>query len=363
MNTETRRPLSYAIEACDTMMRKFPDAADLPPKPQFHYHAGVFLSGMLKTYHLCKDEKYFDYAKRFVDYYLDAEGVVHHSNMGKMDDMMPGLLMYDLYERTGDERYHKALKTFVDIIIDQPRTKEGGFWHMDSTPNEMWLDSLYMGGPICARYGKTFDRPLCYEVCAFQALTMEKCTRDAKTGLLHHAYDSAREQSWADKETGKSPEFWGRSIGWVPVAVADELDFIPEDFYLRDEMIRMLTDLLKALVPFQDEKTGLWYQVVNKGYDPRNWLETSCSCLYVAAMCKAIRKGYLDKSYLRFAKKGYEGIIDRLKWDENGLVLDGVCIGTGVGDYEHYLARPTSKNDLHGMGAFILMCQEAEQVL
>ena len=87
------------------------------------------------------------------------------------------------------------------------------------------------------------------------------------------------------------------------------------------------------------------------------------SLLYVAAICKAVRRGFLDRSYLRFARKGYEGIISRLKWDEKGIIIDGVCIGTGVGDYEHYLARPTSANDLHGMGAFILMCQEAEQVL
>ena len=362
MTMENRRPLSYAMEACDTIMRKF-EAQDLPPKPQFHYHAGVFLSGMQKTYRICKEEKYYNYIKRFVDEYIDADGNVLHCDSGSMDDIMPGILMYDLYKRTGDERYRKALDTLVGYIIDFPRSPEGGFWHKKRYPNQMWLDGLYMGGPICAQYGKEFGRPLCFEVCAYQALLMEKRTRDEKTGLLYHAYDQSRAMTWADPETGKSPEFWGRSMGWVPVALLDDLDVFPEEFAPRGEIIRMATDLLKALVPYQDEETGLWYQVVDKGDDPRNWLETSCSCLYVAAICKAVRKGYLDKSYLRFARKGYEGVISRLKWDEKGIIIDGVCIGTGVGDYEHYLARPTSANDLHGMGAFILMCQEAEQVL
>ena len=362
MSMENRRPLSYAMEACDTIMRKF-EAQDLPPKPQFHYPAGVFLSGMQKTYRICKEEKYYEYIKRFVDEYIDADGNVLHCDSGSMDDIMPGILMYDLYKRTGDERYRKALDTLVGYIIDFPRSPEGGFWHKKRYPNQMWLDGLYMGGPICAQYGKEFGRPLCFEVCAYQALLMEKRTKDPETGLLYHAYDQSRAMAWADPVTGQSPEFWGRSMGWVPVALLDDLDFFPEEFAPRGEIIRMTTDLLKALVPYQDEKTGLWYQVVNKGDDPRNWLETSCSCLYVAAICKAVRRGFLDRSYLRFARKGYEGIISRLKWDEKGIIIDGVCIGTGVGDYEHYLARPTSANDLHGMGAFILMCQEAEQVL
>lgn len=361
MNNEARRPISYAMEACDTIMRKF-KAEDLPPKPQFHYHAGVFLSGMIKTYHLCKDEKYFQYVKDFVDFYVDKEGEVHHSRF-HMDDMQAGVLMYDLYERTGEEHYKKALTKLVNIVIEQKRNPEGGFWHGIDTVDQMWLDSLYMGGPIVAQYGQMFNRPLCFEVCAYQAWLMEKSCKDEKTGLLYHAYDYTRSMPWADPVTGKSPEFWGRAMGWVPVAIEEDLDYIPEDFGKRGEMIRIVTDLLKALVPYQDEETGLWYQVVNKGYDPRNWLETSCSCLYVAALCKAVRKGYLDKSYLKFAKKGYEGIINRLKWDEKGIIVDNVCIGTGVGDYEHYLNRPTHANDLHGMGAFILMCQEAEQVL
>lgn len=33
-----------------------------------------------------------------------------------------------------------------------------------------------------------------------------------------------------------------------------------------------------------------------------------------------------------------------------------------VGDYDHYIHRPVSANDLHGVGAFLLMCEECEQV-
>ena len=82
-------------------------------------------------------------------------------------------------------------------------------------------------------------------------------------------------------------------------------------FAQRDELIRMLTDLLKALVPYQDDESGLWYQVVNRVDDPRNWLETSCSCLYTGGIAGAVRRGFLDRSYLKFARKGYDMAVEQ----------------------------------------------------
>ena len=61
-----KRPLDYAKASMDTMMRKW-EAPKLPPEGRFHYHQGVFLSGMYKSYELCKEEKYFDYIKSWVD--------------------------------------------------------------------------------------------------------------------------------------------------------------------------------------------------------------------------------------------------------------------------------------------------------
>ena len=362
MDQQNRRPIDYAVEACETIMKKF-DAPDLPPKARFHYHQGVFLSGVMKTWKLTGDDRFFDYARAWVDSLVDEDGVVHNSNPGEMDDIQPGILLYDLYERTGEEKYRKAFSYLASLIIDFQRNPEGGFFHKDRYPNQMWLDGLYLGGPICVMYGKMFHRPLCYEVASFQALLMEEVTRDWETGLLYHAYDQSRKAPWSDPVTGKSPEFWGRAMGWVPLALLEELTYIPEVFAQRDELIRMLTDLLKALVPYQDDESGLWYQVVNRVDDPRNWLETSCSCLYTGGIAGAVRRGFLDRSYLKFARKGYEGIIRRLGHDENGVLVDNVCVGTGVGDLDHYYGRPTSTNDLHGMGAFILMCIEMEELL
>lgn len=358
-----RTPLDYACEACDMMMRRW-RAEDLPPKHQFHYHQGVFLSGMEKTYRLCHDTRYMDYVKAWVDSIISDVGDITQFNAGQLDDLQPGILLFPLYEATGDERYKAALDTVAYYIATHPTCKNGGLWHKAWYRYQMWLDGLYMAGPFAAQYGARFQEPALLEMVVRQAQLMEQVTRDSKTGLWYHAWDENKHVFWANRETGCSPEFWGRSMGWVPVALLDEWEFLPESMAEgKAELARIATDLLKALLPWQDEQTGLWYQVVDKGDRPDNWLETSCTCLYVAGIMKAVRLGLMETSNLPAAVKGYTGVIERLTYGENGVEIGGVCIGTGVGDYQHYVGRPTSVNDLHGVGAYLLMCQEVAQTM
>ena len=352
-------PLDYGRQSIETMMRKFP-AADLPPKGRFHYHQGVFLSGVYQIYLECGDERYFRYVKDWVDSIIDGDGEIGRFDRGQLDDIQPGILLYPLLERTGESRYRKALDTLLPIVRDFPRNEEGGFWHKDRYPDQMWLDGLYMAGPICAEYAHRFGQKEYLELAIEQALLMREKTKDERTGLWRHAWDCSRRAAWADPDTGLSPEFWGRSIGWVPVTVLDELDFVPEDHPRRPALCELVRELLEAVCRYQSPE-GLWYQVVDKVGQEGNWPETSCSCLYAAAICKAVRRGILPREYLQWAGRGYEAVIRSLDREGEDLLVGGVCVGTGVGDYRHYCGRETSVNDLHGVGAFLLMCAEAER--
>lgn len=358
---EIREPLYYAQAAVDTMMRKF-QAAQLPPKGHFHYHQGVFLSGVYQTYLLCGKDAYFQYIKDWVDSVMDDEGNILDYDPGQLDDIQPGILLFPLYERTGEEKYRKALDKLLPAIRDFPRNAEGGFFHKIECPDQMWLDGLYMAGPISAEYAARFGQREYLDIAIEQALLMRKKTEDPATGLWYHAWDCSKKAEWADLVTGLSSEFWGRSMGWVPVAVLGELDFMEPGQKGHDELCRLVKDLLTALVRYQSQE-GRWYQVVNKGGEAGNWLENSCSCLYVAAICKAVKKGILDQEYLENAHKGYEAVIRSLTWNGEDLQIGNVCIGTGVGDYRHYCERPVSVNDLHGVGAFLLMCAEMQRSL
>ena len=358
MGNNNKAALDYAKMGADTLIRRF-TVEELPPKDRFFYHQGVFLSGMERTYLLSGDTKYYKYIKEWVDYYIDENGNVRfdiHSR--QFDDMQPAILLFNLYKETGDGRYKKALDKFAPLVDMWPTNAQGGFWHTYVHPNQMWLDSLYMIGPYSAMYAHYFYRPYFFEKVYHQMNLMRRNMTDPKTGLLYHAWDDSKEAGWADKTTGLSPEFWGRAIGWYAVAIFDILDYLPEDHPRRHEFISAGLDIINALIRFQDEQTGLWFQVVDKGGESGNWLETSCSSLYTCAVAKAVRKGFLDTSYAGYMHKGYQGVINTLGFEGDDLIVPNVCIGTCVGDYEFYINRPTVANDLHGMGAFLLMCTE-----
>jgi len=354
-----KRPLAYALAACDTMMRRFAPA-DLPPVGRFHYHQGVFLSGVMETYRLCGEQKLFDYVRGWVDSIVDEYGDIRNFNPGQLDDLEPGGLLFPLYTATQDTRYKYAMDTVLWFYEHFPKNSFGGFWHNGMGRDQMWLDGLYMAGPFLAQYAKEFDRPDLMDVVTLQAQLMERFTRDPKTGLWYHAVDLLKRHGWADPVTGCSPAFWGRAMGWVPVALLNEMDFM--DAPHRRALARITRDLLCALIPYQDAETGLWYEVVDKGNQTGNWLETSCSCLYTAGLCKAVRLGVLSADTLPAAQKAITGIISRLTCDGDNVLIHDICEGTWIGDYDFYVGRKRCVNDLHGVGAFLIMCAEAERV-
>ena len=349
--------MQYAMAACETMMRNYAPE-NLPPAGRFYYHQGVFLSGMQAIYLLTNEKRLLAYVKAWVDSIVNEFGDILNFNPGQLDDLQPGVLLFPLYAATGDARYKQAMDTIIWFYERFPKNSLGGFWHNAMGRDQMWLDGLYMAGPFIARYAKEFDRPELLDIVVLQAELMEKLTRDPDTGLWYHAVDIQKRHAWADQDTGCSPEFWGRAMGWAPVALLDEMDFM--DGQNREILARITRDLLNALIPYQDEASGLWYQVVDKGGQPGNWLETSCSCLYAAGIYKAVRLGVLPQSALTAADKALRGIISRLEYDGDDLLINDISEGTWIGNYDFYCNRKRRTNDLHGVGAFLLMCAETE---
>lgn len=128
----------------------------------------------------------------------------------------------------------------------------------------MWLDGLYMGEPFYAEYTVTFEDGAKLDDIAHEFELIQKKATDKKTGLLYHAWDESKEMPWANKETGVSPNFWSRSMGWYVMGLVDVLDYFPKDHPKRKELILYLNNISNALVKFQD-KSGLWYQVTDMG--------------------------------------------------------------------------------------------------
>lgn len=357
-----RSPLDWAEAACQSLMQQFMPE-ELPPAHRWHYHQGVFLCGMEEVAELTGEDRYAAYIKRYVDKLIDEQGNLYFAR-DELDAIQPGLLLFRLAKQHPDDsRYEKAAYKLRHLFHTLNRTSEGGFWHKDKYPYNMWLDGLYMGGVFALKYANAYGEPELRQLALLQEQLMRKHMRDDKTGLLYHAWDESRQMAWANPETGCSPEFWARSLGWYGLAVSQFLDELPAGEPGIQQLEDALEQFVQAIIPYQHAATGLWYQVVDKGNLEDNWLETSGTSLFIYAIAKAYQRGLVDEKGLEAAKRGYQGLLETVQYAEGRFMLPKICIGTSAGDYQNYVTRPTSENDLHGVGAFILASVEMEKIL
>ncbi|MCL6591085.1 MAG: glycoside hydrolase family 88 protein [Firmicutes bacterium] len=331
----------------------------------WHYETGCILKAIAQVWLKTKDERYYRVIEDLIGALVDPEGNIRGYTIEEynLDQINPGKILFLLLKQSGDERYQKALRLLAAQMKGHPRTGEGGFWHKKIYPYQMWLDGLYMAGPFLAEYAQAFDEPGLYDEVARQLLLAEKRTRDPFTGLLYHGYDESREQKWANPQTGCSPHFWGRAMGWYAMAVVDALDYLPVEHPKRGEIIGIFARMIEALLKVQDPATGLWYQVLDQGGRPGNYPEASCSCMFVYAILKGCRLNYLSRNCRIAAEKGFTGIVQNfVEVGRTGKVtLNSICGCAGLGgnpyrdgSYEYYIQEPVKANDYKGLAPFIL---------
>jgi len=198
---------------------------------------------------------------------------------------------------------------------------------------------------------------------------MERHSRDPKTGLLYHAWDEAKEQKWADKTTGRSPHVWGRAMGWYAMALDDTLEVFPENNPRRAELIAILNREAAAIEKYQDPKSGVWWDIVDLGGKEKNYLESSASAMFVYALARGVREGYLPERYMKFATRGWEGIKrEFIKTNDKGETdWEGTVSVSGLGgipyrdgSYEYYMSEKVRTNDAKGLGPAIRAALEME---
>jgi len=339
---------------------------------RWHYEPGVALLALKQVWLRFGKQEIYEYVKRNVDEFVGPDGGIRTYRLEEynLDQINEGKLLFFLYETTGDERYKKAATLLREQLRTQPRTKEGGFWHKQIYPCQMWLDGIYMASPFYAEFASRFGEPERFDDVAHQIILIEKHTRDPESGLLYHAWDESRSQKWADPDTGCSPHFWGRALGWYAMAIVDVLDYLPMDHAQRAQIIAIFQAAMNAVARVQDPITGVWYQVLDQGDRPGNYLESSASCMFVYAMARGVRNGYLGEEYLAVARRGYDGILTEfVTVDDQGWVnLNGICAVAGLGgkpyrdgSFEYYVGEPVIANEYKGIGPFIMASVEMEE--
>jgi unsaturated rhamnogalacturonyl hydrolase len=352
-----------------TILQQWP--AGPTNKNVWGYELGFLLDGMAAEWHTTADGVDFAYIKATVDQYVTDDGAItgYKANGHTLDDIEMGRAVLLCYRVTQQAKYAHAAQFLHQQLALQPRTPSGGFWHKQVYPNQMWLDGAYMAEPFRAEYAVTFQTPEDFDDIAHQLLLMDAHMRDPRTGLLRHGWDESKQQPWADKTTGLSPEAWGRAMGWYAMALVDVLDNFPRNHPQRPALVAAFRRTMAAILRYQDPNTGLWWQVLDQSKTPGNYPEASASCMFTYALAKGVRMGYLPQADEANARRAWAGIQKQFLTDSYGiLTLHGTVKVGGLGgtpyrsgDFDYYIHEPVVGQDKKGVAAFLVAGSEMEQ--
>ncbi|HEY4414726.1 MAG TPA: glycoside hydrolase family 88 protein [Verrucomicrobiae bacterium] len=347
---------------------------------KWDYTAGLFALSLLKLDKQVHTPDYVSFAENAIGSFIEPDGAIrtYHPEEYQLDALNPGRTVLALWQATHADKYKNAAVILRSQLDSQPRTSDGGFWHKQRYPNQMWLDGIYMGVPFyagCAAASLPGTSPADFADVAKQIHLIDAHTFDPKTGLNYHGWDAARIQPWANPLTGCSSNFWGRAEGWYAMALVDVLDDLPANHPARAEVIAIFQKTCAGIVKYQDAKTGLWWQVIDQGNRPGNYLEATASAMFVYALAKGINHGYLPRELTPVAVRGFGGIIKNLMESDSagGWSLTHCCAVAGLGgspsgskprdgSFDYYAGEPVIKNDLKGIGPFILAGIELQQL-
>ena len=388
LNKEDQPYKNYSEWLTYSEMKRVPHSylLDFSSKPKWSYVMGIEMEGMLDTYEHYKegDNAILDYLKEYPAKMIDEKGNItgykyEDFNLDNVRTAKFILRMHNLFPTKGTE---KALKTLFKQLQNQPRTKEGVYWHKAIYANQVWLDGIFMGLPFYCNYAVQTMKPKKAEKylndAVDQMVKTDYRTYDEKTQLWKHAWDETHQQFWANKEDGKSQHCWARALGWYVMAMTECLDAMPENYARRQEVIDLLNKAMKSVVKYQDKKTGVWYDVLDVKSD-KNYLESTASSMFAYVLLNGYRKGYLSEEYLKAGVKAYNGILKQfIKVNADKTIsLTRCCAVSGLGpgpgpyvkkpnykrdgSFEYYMSEPIRDNDAKGVGPFIWASLEMEQ--
>lgn len=389
------------------------------------YVSGLVAGAVLQAWMQYPEQSaYYDAVKAFADFSLDETGTQIRNTKGgealrpsNIDDLPAGNIYFELHReelRRGNavdaQRYRSAATVIRNRLkFNHSRIAEGlpgagGFFHKAVYPNQMWLDGLFMGSPVYARWQHCFgaaDDTGSWDDIALQFKTIHRYTYDADKQLNYHAWSAtpeAPDSFWAQRDgdhRGCSREFWARGMGWYFAALVDVLEVMPAAHPDYAALKEILSQVAAGLARRQDAASGVWYQllqydgtVCGDGTGDRvgdatynvgttaNYLEASASCIFTYAYLKGIRLGLLDRAtYLPLAERAYEGLLKTFIREraDGGLDIVQSCASAGLGPAKspsrtgtvnYYLCGSDvglAENEGKAVGCFILASLEYER--
>lgn len=371
--TSAQPEVPQSIRMVKSEMQRMPEGwmIDFSKGLKWNYCHGLEIQSFLEAadQYAQYNDLIFDYAKAYCDTIIDADGQIRKYRLSNftLDHINPGKMVFKMWHRTQDPRLKVALDTLYKQLTLHPRVAEGGFWHKKVYPHQMWLDGIYMEAPFYAEYALNFlkgeEQQAAFADVVNQIMVAARHTYNPETGLYHHAWDEMRQQQWADPETGRAPHVWGRALGWYTMAMVDVLDFLPADNPGRDSILSVLQPLAETLLKIGDKESGAWLQVLDCPGREGNYLETSCSAMFIYTFLKGALKGHLPAAYWDHGVQAYHNLTRNfVRENEDGtLSLTRSCAVAGLGGkpyrsgtFEYYINEPIRENDPKAIGPYIM---------
>lgn len=372
------QPLAVRMVESEIVRNPSPTTLDGIPagKVKWNYTTGLELLAMMDAAEAYGRPDFYDYALRYYDTIVRPDNTVitYKRSNYNLDHICPGRPLFAIAERTGEPRYRAVLDTLFAQLQEHPRNDDGGFWHKKAYPHQMWLDGLYMAEPFYAEYavrmtGESDRFEHLKADIVNQFVTVAKHTFDPATGLYRHAYDDSRDMFWCDKTTGQSEHAWGRALGWYTMAIVETLQYLGVD-ETTQPMVDILHHIYDVLPKYADPATGMWYQVLDQPGREGNYLEATGSIMFVYAMLKGVRLGYLPAELSSEAQRLYERFVDRfVKENPDGTIsITDCCAVAGLGGkdmrsgkFDYYISEPIIENDCKGVGPFVWVSIEYDR--
>lgn len=371
-NASAAGELPLSLQMAQSEMQRTPHAVNLDfrPTPRWNYSAGLELCAMWQTAQQYDNQSLREYVYSYADSLIADDGTIfgYRGDEYNLDNVNAGKLLLALIDATGEQRFQLACDTLRRQIASHPRTAEGGFWHKQVYEHQMWLDGLYMGAPYLLEYAQRTGEDVSQDVLR-QFQIVGNHTFDSSTNLYRHAWDESHSQFWADSSNGQSQHAWGRANGWYMMAMVDVLAMLPDSVDGRDALLTRFRNLTDALQQYRDTATGMWFQVLDAPYREGNYLESSASAMFVYAMLKGSRLGFLDEQYKDVAIDAYRQFCECfVRCDDDGTIsVTSCCAVAGLGgknrrdgSYQYYLSEPVRDNDPKTVGPFIMASLEVE---
>ncbi len=335
-------------------------------KDYWNYEDGCVLSGCMQLFEVTGERIYRDFIFRYLESLIADDGAILNFDNSKysVDSFNSGKVLFFALSQSGEEKYRRAIEYLWTRLESYPRTSEGNFIHKSIYPDQVWLDGLYMVQPFYALYEKYFGSAD-YDDITKQFINVRKRMFIAEKSLYCHGYDTARVQFWADRNSGLSGSFWLRSAGWYMMALADVIDIIGDtENKCSRELAEIFKEAVNGILKYEDGKTGLFYQVIDRGDDTRNYMETSGSLMIAYSLIKGSELGMLEKDVC--CKKGmriFEYIVrEKLTEKNNQLSLTDICSSAGLGpgderdgSPEYYFSEKIVSDDPKGIGALMMV--------